>query len=114
MGFRLIDQLNGSNGAGRQKEYVVGVIIELNKALDTISHKLLHRSGIRGQAYPWTRNYFYQYVQSNDERSVFSQVTPWGAPQGPVLGPKLLGERNLGKWWFDVVKFFINQVQIQI
>ena len=90
--MELIDNISTNT---ENKEYTVGLFIDLKKAFDTIDHTLLlkklDRYGIRGVANSWIKNYLddrYQYVQINNERSELKKVT-CGVPQGSVLGPKL-------------------------
>ena len=78
------------------KEYTVGVFLDLAKAFDTVDHKILltklnHYYGIRGVANNWFKSYLEsrnQYVSINGTSSDFSIVT-CGAPQGSILGPLL-------------------------
>lgn len=77
------------------KQFGVGVFIDLSKAFDTIDHSLLlqkcERYGIRGIAQLWLRSYLnnrFQYVSIDDIKSHLKHVT-CGVPQGSVLGPKL-------------------------
>ena len=72
-----------------------GVFIDLQKAFDTVDHKiLLHKLshyGIRGVANDWFRSYLTnrkQYVEINGHNS--NELTlEYGVPQGSVLGPLL-------------------------
>ncbi len=77
------------------KEYAVGVFIDLKKAFDIINHNILlhklERYGIRGVGLSWIRSYIEnrkQFVQIGDYRSSRSNIS-CGVPQGFVLGPKL-------------------------
>ena len=77
------------------KEYAVGVFIDLKKAFDTIDHRILlqkmERYGIRGVASEWLKSYLQerqQYVHIKNTNSDTQKVTH-GVPQGSVLGPKL-------------------------
>ena len=77
------------------KEYTVGVFIDLKKAFDTIDHKLLlqkmDRYGVRGVANMWLESYLQdrnQYVHIDNVESDPLHITH-GVPQGSVLGPKL-------------------------
>ena len=77
------------------KEYTVGVFIDLKKAFDTIDlnilAKKLERYGFRGVTLSWLESYLHdrkQYVQINGIASTTLHTTH-GVPQGSVLGPKL-------------------------
>ena len=77
------------------KEFAVGVFIDLKKAFDTIDHGILlqkmERYGVRGVANDWLKSYLHkrqQYVDINNVKSDICQLTH-GVPQGSVLGPKL-------------------------
>ena len=74
------------------KEYAVGVFLDLKKAFDTADHDLLkklQRYGIRGIVLSWLTSYLEnQYVQIQNFKSQLLKVT-CGVPQGSVLGPLL-------------------------
>ena len=72
-----------------------GVFIDLQKAFDTVNHKILINKlnyyGIRGTANNWFKTYLsnrMQYVSVNNYHSTTSVITH-GVPQGSVLGPLL-------------------------
>lgn len=90
--MELIDKISTKT---ENKEYTVGLFIDLKKAFDTIDHRLLlrklNRYGIRGVANSWLKQYLKnrtQYVQIKNNKSELMRVT-CGVPQGSVLGPKL-------------------------
>ena len=77
------------------KEYTMGVFLDLSKAFDTVNHNILlyklEHFGIRGVVLEWFKNYL-----SNREQIVKYKLTvsngltiKCGVPQGSVLGPLL-------------------------
>ena len=77
------------------KKVACGVFIDLQKAFDTVNHKILLQKlkhyGIRGIAYKLFESYLsnrYQYVSINGSLSRKLLITH-GVPQGSVLGPLL-------------------------
>ena len=93
--FALIDLINKITTALDNKEFAIGVFLDLSKAFDTVDHSLLLQKlefyGIRGIALEWFKNYVtqrYQCVRYNNEISEKQEIT-CGVPQGSVLGPLL-------------------------
>ena len=93
--FALIDLINKMRTALDNKEFAIGVFLDLSKAFDTVDHSLLLQKlefyGIRGIALEWFKNYVtqrYQCVRYNNEISEKQEIT-CGVPQGSVLGPLL-------------------------
>ena len=91
----VIDLVEQISEATNNKQFTVGVFIDLSKAFDTIQHGLLlkkmERYGVRGTANEWLKSYLsdrLQYVNMNSIDSQKKSIT-YGVPQGSVLGPKL-------------------------
>jgi len=78
-----------------QHEVVVGMYFDLQKAFDTVNHKILLQKlygyGIRGIVHEWFRSYLSnrkQFVSINNIDSDLDNIN-CGVPQGSVLGPLL-------------------------
>lgn len=73
----------------------VGIYLDLQKAFDTVNHKILlakmNNYGIRGNVYNWFSSYLTnrkQYTAIGHNQSKLGNIT-CGVPQGSVLGPLL-------------------------
>ena len=76
------------SSAIENKEYAVGIFIDLSKAFDTVDNHILHY-GVRGTALKWFQSYRgrQQYaVEFNGICSEHCQIK-CGVPQGSILGP---------------------------
>ena len=72
-----------------------GVFINLQKAFDTVDHKILlseiNHYGIKGIPYEWFKSYLtnrQQFTTVNNKQSELSSIE-FGIPQGSILGPLL-------------------------
>jgi hypothetical protein len=78
-----------------QGHYACSVFIDLQKAFDTVNHKILlnklPRYGVRGMSHKWLSSYLYerkQYTKIGNSNSS-ERIINYGVPQGSVLGPLL-------------------------
>ena len=91
----VVDLVENISKATDNKQYTLGVFIDLKKAFDTIDHEILlkkmQRYGIRGLALSWLKSYLENRPQFVSLEGVEShtQHASFGVPQGSVLGPKL-------------------------
>ena len=77
------------------KKHVIGVLIDLEKAFDTVDHEILIKKvnfyGVLGVGNDWIKSYLTnrkQFVEINVCASELFNATR-GVPQGSILGPKL-------------------------
>ncbi len=91
----LTDLTEDIRNALDNNTFAIGIFIDLQKAFDTVDHKiLLHKLdyyGIRGTANDWFKSYLSnrkQYVSINGFESNVTDMK-FGVPQGSVLGPLL-------------------------
>ena len=90
--INMIDQISSEMD---NKQYSIGIFLDLSKAFDTIDHSILLQKletyGIRGIALSWFRSYLSnrsQCVTVNGKISDYLPIT-CGVPQGSILGPLL-------------------------
>ena len=75
--------------------YTVMVMIDLQKAFDTVNHSLLsdklHALGLNDISFSWFDSYLTNRTQKVDIIGTFSKprMVPCGVPQGSILGPLL-------------------------
>ena len=75
--------------------YTGMVMIDLQKAFDTVNHSLLSDKlqalGLNNDAVSWFDSYLTNRTQKVDINSTFSKhrMVPCGVPQGSILGPLL-------------------------
>jgi hypothetical protein len=90
--IKLIDQISEELN---NKNYSIGIFIDLSKAFDTIDHNILLRKlscyGIRGIALDWITSYLDNRAQFVKIDNTVSHKLPikCGVPQGSILGPLL-------------------------
>ena len=90
---QLVDQIIESF---ENKQYTLGVFIDLSKAFDTVDHcillKKLELYGITDRNYGWLKSYLSnrrQFVQINEKEKTSLETISCGVPQGSILGPIL-------------------------
>ena len=93
--FGLIDLYDKISAALDNKEFAVGIFMDLSKAFDTVNYEILFKKlnhyGIRGKALDWIKSYLsnrFQFVHFNNCASTLTPIT-CGVPQGSILGPLL-------------------------
>ena len=71
------------------------ILIDLQKAVDTINHEIflgkLHATGFSEKTVAWFKSYLSDRSVKVDRNNHFSSLSkiPCGVPQGPILGPPL-------------------------
>lgn len=91
----VIEMVDKISDAIDNREYAIGIFIDLSKAFDTLDHHVLfdklEHYGIRGVALNWFKSYLNNRVQFVDYNDCQSQRLPTkcGVPQGSILGPIL-------------------------
>ena len=78
------------------KLYTSGILIDLQKAFDTVHHSILleklNHCGIRGIIHDWFASYLVgrkQITQTNQKNTSSNEIGLSGVPQSSVLGPLL-------------------------
>ena len=78
------------------KQFVCGVVIDLQKAFDTVDHNILlekiQHYGIKGIAHKWFKSYLEnrkQFLSVSGAESELASVN-YSVPQGSAFGPLLL------------------------
>ena len=91
----LIDIVDKISKSIDDKQYTIGVFLDLKKCFDTVNHTVLlakiERLGVRGVALNWIKSYMrnrQQFVYYNSTESDKLSIT-CGVPQGSVLSPLL-------------------------
>jgi retron-type reverse transcriptase len=91
----LIHFLNHVSKAINNKQYSIAIFCDLQKAFDTVDHKILldklRSVGVRGMELEWFTNYLSERKQfvsiKNCNSSLVNIII--GVPQGSILGPLL-------------------------
>ena len=92
--LQLLKDISNANDKN-SKDVTLAVFLDLSKAFDTISHKILinklEHYGIRGICKNWFANYLYNRTQYTDIDGFQSSRMHigTGVPQGSILGPVL-------------------------
>ena len=77
-----------------KNQYIVGVLLDLSKAFDTLDHTILlyklEHNGVRGTPLAWFSDYLSnrQYTEYENHKSDILDLQ-CGVPQGSILGPLL-------------------------
>lgn len=91
----LVDLTEAIRSAIDNNKFACGIFIDLQKAFDTVDHKILleklEHYGVRGVANDWFRSYLknrkhYVSILETDSETATVNI---GVPQGSVLGPLL-------------------------
>ena len=83
------------NSAIENKQFSIGIFLDLSKAFDTVNHHILLQKlsfyGVRGIALDWFKDYLTNRCQKVYYNKVHSQYRSivCGVPQGSIIGPLL-------------------------
>ena len=91
----LIDIVDNIKSHIDNKEFGIGIFLDIRKAFDTVTHSILFQKlehyGFRGHSLNLIKSYMterYQYCKINNHKSKTLPIN-YGVPQGSVLGPLL-------------------------
>ena len=91
----IIQLVNEISKSSEENKFTIGVFIDLSKAFDTVTHKILitklKNYGIINKILKWFISYLSnrkQYISYDEHQTDMANIT-CGVPQGSILGPLL-------------------------